>query len=842
VKFLGSDCDLMLELRQMIFSSCQGNCVPRPELEEIYSDCKTDGLTTVKLAHIVSCPHCLDAVNSMLGLPLLAERYHSNASEPKEPPTDGAGGGVSGGGSNEIPKQFARRLRETHEHKPQELRIAVNGFLVSTVKVSSELSELDLNLTPDEPIEFIEISSEQGLQLLFFSVNPASRQDEQWAWIELSEGRSIEACYQDDNGPTLHIVYKDPAPAEAFSTGEINVLSSPLAIVPAVNELSEPSVGTPGTIARICSGVVRFFRSLRTTAGRRVVEETSTQSSAETLAGAFVEEAPFLSSFSQPPNRKRLWGPLVVLLCAVVVAGFLVFKASLSSVLTASALLEKASVAENNSLGTGDTIKHRFINLEERRSAQGAVVSRRRIEIWSNHSKSENTQRLYDDSNRLIAAVRQKADGSRTVYHHGSKPRVQTSVASPENLFLNIEDIWQLEPSPVTFRKLSETDAGVVEEGPTTYVLSFENGRAIGDSHLLKATLTLNKSDLHSIEQTLLVQLGNEIREYRFVEAGFELLPLRAVAPGAFEVEPELTGGAGELGRPEDWALRDLTASRVPPPPSTSAPPSASAELEVDVAYLLNHVKADLNEQVTLTRSEGGSLRVEGVVDSEQRKDEFLRALAPVINNPAVRIDIRTIAEALERRRTKAGTITVQEAEKTADTVAADQDLRSYFEKHNPGGPVDETVRNYSSRMVNRAYQTLFHAIEMKRLMNRFASVDMRTVAPDARAKWLDMLHQHAAAFENQNAALRQEIQPIFSPATTFHGAEEPPIENDAELARAVERLHRLALANNDAIRSAFTISSQSSAAAIKSTAFWQSILRVEHLAKRIAQYQAASG
>src|SRR6185369_8207957 len=34
VKFIGSDCDLMLELRQMIFSSCQGNCVPRPELEE----------------------------------------------------------------------------------------------------------------------------------------------------------------------------------------------------------------------------------------------------------------------------------------------------------------------------------------------------------------------------------------------------------------------------------------------------------------------------------------------------------------------------------------------------------------------------------------------------------------------------------------------------------------------------------------------------------------------------------------------------------------------------------------------------------------------------------------
>ena len=90
--------------------------------------------------------------------------------------------------------------------------------------------------------------------------------------------------------------------------------------------------------------------------------------------------------------------------------------------------------------------------------------------------------------------------------------------------------------------------------------------------------------------------------------------------PSAFEIEPELIGGAGQLGRPGDWALRDLTSSRVPPSPSTSTPSPASAELEVDVAYLLNQAKADRNEQVALTRSAGGSLRVEGVVDTSRAK------------------------------------------------------------------------------------------------------------------------------------------------------------------------------------------------------------------------------
>jgi hypothetical protein len=128
--------------------------------------------------------------------------------------------------------------------------------------------------------------------------------------------------------------------------------------------------------------------------------------------------------------------------------------------------------------------------------------------------------------------------------------------------------------------------------------------------------------------------------------------------------------------------------------------------------------------------------------------------------------------------------------------------------------------------MVNRGYRALFHAIELKQLINRFTNVDMRTVAPDARAKFLAMIHEHAVAFELENAVLRQEIGPVFFPGTALTGAEDASIQSDADLARAVERLHQLALSNNDAIRTAFTISSQSSAAAIKSTAFWQSIQR----------------
>jgi len=137
---------------------------------------------------------------------------------------------------------------------------------------------------------------------------------------------------------------------------------------------------------------------------------------------------------------------------------------------------------------------------------------------------------------------------------------------------------------------------------------------------------------------------------------------------------------------------------------------------------------------------------------------------------------------------------------------------------------------------VKRAYDALFHAIALKQLLNRFANVDMRTVAPDARVKWLAMVREQAAAFERETTLLRRELQPIF-----FAGVEpqvDPGlvIDSDEDLEVAVEKLHTMAMANNEAVRTAFTISSRSSAAALKSS-FWRFSANAQALAQRIEHY-----
>jgi hypothetical protein len=114
----------------------------------------------------------------------------------------------------------------------------------------------------------------------------------------------------------------------------------------------------------------------------------------------------------------------------------------------------------------------------------------------------------------------------------------------------------------------------------------------------------------------------------------------------------------------------------------------------------------------------------------------------------------------------------------------------------------------------------------------------MRSVSSDARAKWLAMVHIHAAAFERECAALRNEVQPIFFESDIFsESGEKSQIGSDAELTRDVQRLHKLALGNIDGIRAAFMISSQSSSVAIKSVQFWRALFDAQSLAARIERY-----
>jgi hypothetical protein len=275
----------------------------------------------------------------------------------------------------------------------------------------------------------------------------------------------------------------------------------------------------------------------------------------------------------------------------------------------------------------------------------------------------------------------------------------------------------------------------------------------------------------------------------------------------------------------------------------------------VEVAYLLDQFRTRFGDQITLTRTSDGALRVNGIVDTEASKKEILNALAPVLANPAVRVQIDTAAEVLRRQqRSSASQVIVGDFSASDNAIPVYTELRHYFSRkgisqvaENESGPasqddrVNQAVRALAARMVSRSSRMMSHVIELKQLSERFSSSQLTGLTPDARAKWLRMIRDHAGALQQETSSLRRELQPIFFPNERY-GAETQGADafSDADLVLMIQRLYKSERANDEAIRSAFTVSSGvSGALALKTSQFRVSLAMTERLADSIRRLAA---
>jgi hypothetical protein len=252
------------------------------------------------------------------------------------------------------------------------------------------------------------------------------------------------------------------------------------------------------------------------------------------------------------------------------------------------------------------------------------------------------------------------------------------------------------------------------------------------------------------------------------------------------------------------------------------------------VAYLLNRIKANLGEQVSMGRTTGGALRVEALVESEGRKEAILRALGPVLGNPAVVAEVSTVAEELAKReRAQTGATTEREVVVGAGHIPADAELRAHFAARlADGARVDAEIKRFAARAMGHSRQALLHASALRRLVGRFTPEEARALGVDARAKWLSMIREHAGAYRREVAALRSQLTPVFG----SHG-EGARAQTPGALAQDAERLLQLSYAQDDAVRTAFTISEAGgSAAALKSQQFRRTLAASEGLAASIQE------
>ncbi|HEY2970875.1 MAG TPA: sigma-70 family RNA polymerase sigma factor [Pyrinomonadaceae bacterium] len=800
--------DPLLDFRKLIFLSPAGACPTRDDLQQLFQPPDAEGPDCKTLAHLVCCEPCLNTVSATLGLPLLSTRHpektlvRDSSSRKKSGGGPPAGGGDAGGGEMDgFVKHHRRRVKEVLEHHPKELRISVNGFIVGAHTVNSELSKQTLTVNLEERISFVEVFSDRDVRMLFCSIDPPP--DGPGAYrelIRLSDGRSLELNLDfAESSPQINVIYNDPTyrAAPVAQTSDSAFVDS----VPA----SIPERARFEKLRGLSERVILLLKSLR---ARLVTPQFWLRPATVTSVFALI-----------------LVGVLTLL-----------YRHVPAPPVTAPGLLAKATVAEEVDAARVDQVLHRTISLEEK-TTSGELIARRKLEVWQSSERGITARRLYDDRGQLVAGDWRRADGVQTLYHHGTQPKLQLAPDKNGRAALTFENVWELSPSAKEFTSLiGSTDEARLEERPTGYVVSYEDGgqlSALERQGLIKATLTLSRADLHAVAQTLLVQQGAEIREYHFVEVSLERRAPATVAPAVFEPDAVLVSE-----RTNDEGGRIRTDSESVHPSSLIPHPSvvATAELEVEVLQRLNQVGAFLGEQLSLTRTSDGSLLVQGILETDQRKSEILRALGDVAHNPAVRVQVETVAEAQKREtRRSPGSITLQGVQVTGGSVPVEADLRNYFSSKRgfSGEALDQEVRRFSTRIFNRSIQVRLRALALTQIAERFSPADLQTMDREAWAKWRAMVNEHARAFRREVGMLRHELEPIFPALSSETSGME--ISSDADLARAARRLFEISAANDEGIRRSFSVSADNSkATAVKTESFWRALSSAESLAEKI--------
>jgi len=528
------------------------------------------------------------------------------------------------------------------------------------------------------------------------------------------------------------------------------------------------------------------------------------------------------------------------LLVAVLVVA-LVVRLNREPVVSASELLQHATEAQAQLIrATTQPVVYQKFQVRRKDQASARAEETVKWEVWNDSTRSRVRQSVADDGGRRFLPSTATTENSGRGGH--SVPTVLLELEqvlranhmdprrplSPASYQAWRNSLSQKQEEVTKSRLAGDIEALTLRTVPASPV---EMGR------ITEATMVVRAHDWHPGALRLRVRAEGGDQEYEIVETAFEVASLTALSPEIFPEQPEKqvdsspTPAAVPTARPSPSLALNVNPIPLTIPPARAA--IATAELEVEILRLLNQAGADLGEQVGVRRSGDGLLRVEGIVETGERKAEIRRTLEPVINHPAVRVEIKTVAEAIvdERRNGNEAPrpATEQRVEIQSGSMAAESELRSYFKS-------DDEARQFAARMVSHSQRAMRHLYALKRLSNQFSAEELRSLGPEARAKWLALVRAHARAYRQEIAGLRQELRPVFFPSaseTAAPGGAE--ITDAASVLSAVTRLFELGSANDGVILSAFTTSTgDASITAIKTGAFWQSLLAAEALAARI--------
>jgi hypothetical protein len=576
-----------------------------------------------------------------------------------------------------------------------------------------------------------------------------------------------------------------------------------------------------------------------------LIVEKGHPSTVSRLRGWLGSLRPALPDFSFHPQMVARF--VAVSVIAAIVVALVLFKSNQVTTVSANELIQRAVDAQASSIRqTSQPVLHQRLQLKRKTQAKEEAVA---WETWNDVTNARFAEVVNATELRKQGEATPDTETRRhgdTAKETGSRrPRVSPSPSPLPELVTDLNNVFvanKMDPkhplSATSFKSWRDSLAQKQDDVTRTKLSSGADGLTlrtlvlgtVNDGAIKEATFTVRASDWHPVTQTLEVKVAGGVATFTLSEADSEVLSLAQIDPKIFAGQPIATT-PGSAAKPETPGPETPNAK-----PETAAA-VASADLEIEILRLLHQAGADLGEQISVKRTAGGPVRVTGIVETDRRKAEIVDALNPVAANPAVQIDIQTVAEAIAKQKSaNSQNVTTSEGVEIQNTgIVAEPELRAYFEGRSSN--TDAAVRQFAAGMVGQSCRAMQHLGAMRRLVNQFSPQQLRNLTPEPRASWLSLLRSHARAFQQQSAAMRRELKPVFFPGASEDLPGAATIHSDEELKRAVQELFAAGAANDQVIRSAFTVTNQGARfTAIGTPQFWQAIKKAETLAAGISR------
>lgn len=412
-------------------------------------------------------------------------------------------------------------------------------------------------------------------------------------------------------------------------------------------------------------------------------------------------------------------------------------------------------------------VTHRVMRLEQRDLQSGALIGRRKIDIWERPDERVKARRAYDERHRLVAGEWQRGHELRTVYVPG---RAKDEISSPDELEaqlrrapLDARAVWQLDVSAADFLALLPDPARArVTMTSTTYVVAYESHEVT--SGLVRASLTLRKDGLWPVRQTLVVSEGGALSEFRFEEAALERMPGKAVSARVFEPDAGLWAAkAPPLPAPA------IPRVRVAPSPVVAVVPSVpEGRLLLDAWFRVHRLDACLDERTTID-VHAGTVAVHAAVTDENRRMLLLRAFDSFAPTGHLALDVEAPPDASVAPAI--ASVPLTEAPEAHARFAAWQAVREHYRsrvgflpEQEIGPQLDAATREFARWVVERSARRVQEARALNRHLAPWTPERLAALDLDARAAWISMVRQHARAYRQETELLRVQLQSVFLP------------------------------------------------------------------------------